>query len=633
MNARRTLRPLLVSALLPFLAAGSVRATVPPERLLAREAFAERGFGIFVHWGVYAVWGKGEWYLSKSHMPLADYEAKAAEFNPTNFDARAWARAFKGAGARYVTITSRHHDGFSMFDTAQTDYDIVDATPFGRDPLAELAEACSEEGLALGFYYSLLDWRRPDYPRGSATDDYDSYFAFMTNQVSELLTGYGPVHCIWFDGEWDHNRPTGFDWRRDDLYDHIHRLQPACLVGNNSHENLLDGEDFQIWEINYPGGHTGAMNPRQTTIATNVPLECCWSTTDDAWGYNPDDAFEKMTYPEIVRRLVRTYAKGANLLLNVGPAPDGTIPPTVLERLAAVGRWIDEYGHTVFGTVPSPYAVMATVATESADGRTVWLHSMPDSANANYGMYMRAYHTVVRATDVMTGRPLAFTQKPSGDKSMLQMTLHIPDGVPDYIVRLDVEPLQAPGDPAIEIVGIEPGTTNAELCAFLRGTGGQTWGSVSAEVSTSSDLSDAVSVNNLSSIAGPGGIPCTIPGLAPATTYWVRLILKAGSKPAVYSEPVSFTTKSALPAPVLASVTPGADGSFEVVVANASPDCWYTLFTNPVVSGAYRAAAASSKPTAAGPFPFSVAGGGDALFAKVLASSAPFAAGDAEPAE
>ena len=621
MNARRTLRPLLVSALLPFLAAGAVRATVPTERVHAREAFAERGFGIFVHWGVYAVWGKGEWYLSKSHMPLADYEAKAAEFNPTNFDARAWARAFKGAGARYVTITSRHHDGFSMFDTAQTDYDIVDATPFGRDPLAELAEACSEEGLALGFYYSLLDWRRPDYPRGSATDDYDSYFAFMTNQVSELLTGYGPVHCIWFDGEWDHNRTTGFDWRLGDFYDHIHRLQPACLVGNNSHENLLDGEDFQIWEINYPGGHTGAMNPRQTTIATNVPLECCWSTTDDAWD------------PEIVQRLVRTHAKGANLLLNVGPAPDGTIPPTVLGRLAAVGRWIDEYGHTVFGTVPSPYAVMATVATESADGKTVWLHSMPDSANANYGMYMTAYHTVVRATDIMTGRPLAFTQKPSGDKSMLQMTLHIPDGVPDYIVRLDVEPLQAPGDPAIEIVGIEPGTTNADVCAFLRGTGGQTWGSVSAEVSTSSDLSDAFSVNNLSSIGGPGGIPCTIPGLAPATTYWVRLILKAGNKPAVYSETVSFTTKSALPAPVLASVTPGADGSFEVVVANASPDCWYTLFTNPVVSGGYRAAAASSKPTAAGPFPFSVAGGGDALFAKVLASSAPFAAGDAEPAE
>lgn len=458
--------------LLPALAAA---VDAPrPETLAAREAFAQEGFGIFVHWGVYAVWGKGEWYLSKSHMPLADYEAKTAEFNPTNFDARAWAKAFKGAGARYVTITSRHHDGFSMFDTAQTDYDIVDATPFGRDPLKELSQACAEEGLNLGFYYSLLDWRRPDYPRGSATDDYDSYFAFMTNQVAELLTGYGPVHCIWFDGEWDHNRTTGFDWRLGDFYDHIHRLQPSCLVGNNSHENLLEGEDFQVWEVNYPGGHSGAMNPRQTEIATNVPLECCWSTTDDAWGYNPDDAFEKMTYPEIVRRLVRTHVKGANLLLNVGPAPDGTIPPTVLERLAAVGDWIDDWGHTVFGTVPSPYAVMATVATESADGKTVWLHSMPDSANANYGMWMAAYHTVVRATDLMTGKPLAFTQKPSGDKSMLSMTLRIPDGVPDYIVKLDVEPLQAQGDPAVEIVGIEPGTTNAEVCAFLRGTGGQT---------------------------------------------------------------------------------------------------------------------------------------------------------------
>ena len=145
----------ILPCLLLLLAAGAVRATVPAERVHAREAFAERGFGIFVHWGVYAVWGKGEWYLSQSHMPLADYEAKTAEFNPTNFDARAWAKAFKGAGARYVTITSRHHDGFSMFDTAQTDYDIVDATPFGRDPLKELSQACAEEGLNLGFYYSL----------------------------------------------------------------------------------------------------------------------------------------------------------------------------------------------------------------------------------------------------------------------------------------------------------------------------------------------------------------------------------------------------------------------------------------------------------------------------------------------
>lgn len=558
--------------LLPALAAA---VDAPrPETLAAREAFAQEGFGIFVHWGVYAVWGKGEWYLAKSGMPLAQYEAKTAEFNPTNFDARAWAKAFKGAGARYVTITSRHHDGFSMFDTAQTDYDIVDATPFGRDPLKELSQACAEEGLNLGFYYSLLDWRRPDYPRGSATDDYDSYFAFMTNQVAELLTGYGPVHCIWFDGEWDHNRTTGFDWRLGDFYDHIHRLQPSCLVGNNSHENLLEGEDFQVWEVNYPGGHSGAMNPHQTEIATNVPLECCWSTTDDAWGYNPDDAFEKMTYPEIVRRLVRTHAKGANLLLNVGPAPDGTIPPTVLERLAAVGDWIDDWGHTVFGTVPSPYAVMDTVATESADGKTVWLHSMPDSANANYGMWMAAYHTVVRATDLMTGKPLAFTQKPSGDKSMLSMTLRIPDGVPDYIVKLDVEPLQAQGDPAVEIVGIEPGTTNAEVCAFLRGTGGQTWGSLSAEYSTSPDFAGSQTVR-LAAISGPGGLPCTLSGLEPATQYWIRLRLAAGNLPEAVSEAGSFTTLSTKAPPALGAAavsTTKTNATLVVPVASLGDD-------------------------------------------------------------
>ena len=530
---RILLLPLLLSVL-PRAAADDV----PPERIRAREAFAEKGFGIFVHWGIYAAWGKGEWYLSKSRMPLADYEAKAAAFNPTNFDAKAWAKAFAGAGARYVTITSRHHDGFSMFDTAQTDYDIVDATPFGRDPLAELAKACADEGLALGFYYSLLDWRRPDYPR-SATDGYDSYFAFMTNQVSELLTGYGPVHCIWLDGEWDHGRRSGFDWRLGDLYGLVHRLQPACLVGNNSHENLLDGEDFQIWEINYPGDHAGHMNDNQTEVAADVPLESCWSTTDEAWGYNPDDPLSKMTAKEIIRRLVRTRVKGANLLLNVAPAPDGTIPETILARLAEVGEWLGRYGDTVYGAVPSPYRVMATVATESADGRTVWLHCLSD-ATPHYGMYMAAHHTVVRATDLITGRPLAFSQRPHGGTSMLQISLSIPDGVPDYIVKLDVEPLQEQGEPAVEIVNVEPGTTNAAVYAFLRSTGGLTWGSLFADCSASPDFSDATSVK-LSSVGGPGGIPCTLPGLAPATRYWVRLRLAAGNLPEAASDPVSFT--------------------------------------------------------------------------------------------
>ena len=430
----------IAAALTALLAGVSAAADVPPpERLRARESFAKDGFGIFVHWGLYAAWGKGEWYLNKSRMPLADYEAKAAAFNPTNFDARAWAKAFAGAGARYVTITSRHHDGFSMFDTAQTDYDIVDATPFRRDPLKELAAACAGEGLGLGFYYSLLDWRRPDYPRGRATDDYGAYFAFMTNQLSELLSGYGPVRCIWLDGEWDHGRGSGFDWRLSELYGLVHRLQPACLVGNNSHADLLDGEDFQIWEINYPGDHAGHMNDRQT-IAEGVPLECCWSTTDEAWGYNPDDPLSRMTATEIVRRLVRTRARGANLLLNVAPAPDGSIPETIRTRLAEVGEWICRYGDTVFGAEPARYKVMATVSTRSADGRTVWLHCMPDKANPKYGMWMKSYDRVLAATDLMTGEPVPFVQKEHKGDRMLSITLDIPEGVPDYIVRLDVKP-------------------------------------------------------------------------------------------------------------------------------------------------------------------------------------------------
>ena len=323
----------------------------PSERLRAREAFARDGFGIFVHWGIYAAWGKGEWHLNKSRMPLADYEARAAEFNPTNFDA---------------------------------------------------------------------------------------YFAFMTNQLSELLTRYGPVRCIWFDGEWDHGRRSGFDWRLDRLYGLVHGLQPACLVGNNSHADLLDGEDFQIWEINYPGDHAGHMNDGQT-VASGVPLECCWSTTDSAWGYNPDDPLSKMTATEIVRRLVRTRARGANLLLNVAPAPDGTIPETIRARLAEVGAWIRAHGHTVLGTEPAAYKVLSTVSTISPDGKKVWLHCISD-ANPKYGMWMQAHHRILAATNEITGEPVPFEQVERNGRSMLLMTLAIPEGVPDTIVRLDVEP-------------------------------------------------------------------------------------------------------------------------------------------------------------------------------------------------
>ena len=414
-----------------------------PETQAAQAAFTKDGFGIFIHWGIYAVHGKGEWWLAKSKMPLEEYEAVAAEFNPTNFNAEEWAKAFADAGAHYVTITSRHHDGFSMFATTNTTYDIVDATPYKRDPMAELASACKNHNLKFGFYYSLLDWRREDFPLYNGRGDYDSYYAFMKGQLGELLTNYGDINCLWFDGQWART-DAGFDWRLPELFDYVRSIQPSCLVGNNSHVSLQPGEDFQIWEINFPGGHTGHMNDKQT-LATNVPLECCWSMTSDAWGYQPNDLMEKNPSKELIRKLIRTRFLGANLLLNVAPAPDGSIPEPALARLKDIGEWMRKYGDTIIGAKPGHIFLgrhkefSNVISTISEDGKTIHLHILAD-ANKNYGIWMPFPDKIVKITNRITGAELPFVQKMHNSTRFLSMQLEIGEDVPDTILDITIDP-------------------------------------------------------------------------------------------------------------------------------------------------------------------------------------------------
>ena len=212
-----------------------------PENLLSRSQFADCRFGIFLHWGLYAMLAQGEWAMTNHNLNYREYEKLAGGFYPSKFDADAWAEAFRQAGARYVCFTTRHHDGFSMFRTAQTPYNIVDATPFARDAVKELADACHRRGLRVHFYYSLIDWWREDAPRGrtglgtgrpAEKEDADAYFDFMKAQLTELLTQYGNVGAIWFDGIWDQDENPGFDWRLGELYGLIHKLQPGCLIIN-----------------------------------------------------------------------------------------------------------------------------------------------------------------------------------------------------------------------------------------------------------------------------------------------------------------------------------------------------------------------------------------------------------------
>ena len=325
-----------------------------PENLQSRRQFSEDRFGIFIHWGIYSTFAQGEWYLQDGPLRREEYAKAANAFYPHDFDAKAWGKVFKKAGARYITFTTRHHDGFSMWNTRQSDYNIMH-TPYGKDVVAQLAEACRENNLALHLYYSHIDWMRDDYPMGrtgrgvgkdTAKADWPHYFAFMNRQLTELLTQYGAVRAIWFDGWWDHDQTKpAFDWQLPEQYALIHRLQPACLVGNNHHRQPYEGEDLQFFERDVPGENKAGLSGQ--TIG-RLPLETC-ETMNGMWGYKVADQNYKSA-DELIKLLVRTASKGANLLLNVGPQPDGNLPAAAVERLEAMGEWLQVNGETIYGT-------------------------------------------------------------------------------------------------------------------------------------------------------------------------------------------------------------------------------------------------------------------------------------------
>ena len=348
--------------------------TPTPENLAAREWFQDARFGLFIHWGVYSVLGDGEWVMHNQSIPASTYEKLPAFFNPIGYDAAEWVRIAKAAGMRYITITSKHHDGFAMFDSKVSDFDIVDRTPYGRDVIKALVEEARKEGITVFFYHSQLDWRHPDYfPRGRTgraserpeSGDFDAYLRYMDSQLTELLTNYGPIGGIWFDGQWD---KPGENWRLDRTYQLIHRLQPAALVGSNHHQLPFPGEDFQMFEKDLPGANTAGFN---TTAIGALPRETC-ETINGAWGFTLQDRRHKSTR-ELVQYLVRAAGADANFLLNVGPMPDGRIQPEHVERLRQMGQWLQVHGPSIYGTRQGPLAPRSWGVT-TKKGRTVYVH-------------------------------------------------------------------------------------------------------------------------------------------------------------------------------------------------------------------------------------------------------------------
>ncbi len=327
-----------------------------PENLKSRQWFQDNKFGLFIHWGVYSVLGKGEWVMNNDKIAIADYEKLPPRFNPTEFNPAEWVAMVKDAGMKYITITSKHHDGFAMWGTKQSDWDIVDRTPYHRDALKMLADECHKQGVKLFFYHSQLDWHNPNYfplgRTGRATGrpeggDWNKYLDYMDSQLRELLTGYGDVGGIWFDGMWD--KPDA-DWRIAKTYSLIHSLQPAALVGSNHHLKPFDGEDFQMFEKDLPGGRNSDFNAKSEV--GNLPLETC-DTINGAWGYNSTDKrFKSST--QLIQYLVKAAGNNANFLLNVGPMPSGKIQPEFVERLHAMGEWLRANGESVYGTRGGP---------------------------------------------------------------------------------------------------------------------------------------------------------------------------------------------------------------------------------------------------------------------------------------
>ena len=318
--------------------------TPTPENIKARQEFQDNKFGIFLHWGIYSMTAQGEWYMNTHNINRNEYAKLASGFYPSRFDAAEWVSAIKTSGAKYICITSRHHDSFSMFDTKESDFNIVDATPFKRDILKELAEECQKQGIKLHFYYSHLDWFRDDYPEGNTGHgtgrpkghgNWASYYKFMNKQLTELLTNYGPVGAIWFDGIWD--QPTNFNWQLEEQYALIHKLQPSCLIGNNHHRTPYAGEDFQMFERDLPGENKAGFSAGQGI--SELPLETC-ETMNGMWGYRIEDQNYKSP-KELIHYLVKAAGKNANLLMNIGPQPNGELPATAVEHLKQVGKWMN----------------------------------------------------------------------------------------------------------------------------------------------------------------------------------------------------------------------------------------------------------------------------------------------------
>ncbi|MEO7768868.1 MAG: alpha-L-fucosidase [Ferruginibacter sp.] len=422
--------------------------TPAAENLKARQDFRNDRFGLFIHWGPFSIPADGEWVMNNKRISFKNYSRIMDFFNPIEFNAQQWVSMAKDAGMKYITLITRHHDGFSMWDTKYSDFNIMNS-PYKKDIVKLMADECHKQGIRLVLYYSLLDWGREDYPHEtgktgqasgrSAHGNYTAYLQFMKNQLTELLTNYGTIGGIWFDGHWDQTLPEGsadrtsrINWKYDEIYSLIHRLQPQALIGNNHHLSPFAGEDFQMFEKDLPGENKSGLSFQEASL--QLPVETC-ETMNNSWGFNLSDTNYK-SVKQLIQYLVKAAGLDVNFLLNVGPMPNGKIQTEFTDTLRKIGEWMKLKGETIYGTRGNIYPLQDW-GVVTVKNKTAYVHILRPPSKQPYIFISGFKEKIVSAVLRSDKKNVKFSQVPEGTFIYL-------DGVNaddiDTIIQLEMKP-------------------------------------------------------------------------------------------------------------------------------------------------------------------------------------------------
>lgn len=416
--------------------------------------FRDARFGMFIHWGIYAIPARGEWVQSNEEMPKEDYQSYFENFNPVDYNPRQWAQIAKEAGMKYAVLTAKHHDGFCLFDSEYTEFKATN-TPANRDLIAEYVEAFREAGIKVGFYYSLIDWNHPDYPNvgnhpmrnneawSKKKYNWDNYLTYMHNQVEELVTNYGKIDIMWFD--YSFGEYSGEKWKATELVQMVRKHQPHIII-----DNRLGGEMTQKNAEVYAGDFEGPeqiipYDQVRDEEGRPIPWEACITLNND-WGYSKDDHFKSPR--DLVRTLVNCVSKGGNLLLNVGPDARGNIPEESKEVLAGIGEWMELNQASIYNCGPADFP-KPEWGRYTQDGKILYAHLMDFNVGQYYLRGLKG--KIKRATLLRDGSEVQVADFWLGDKPFveeedvfislgkpLQHTFPLPDHT-DTVVKIELK--------------------------------------------------------------------------------------------------------------------------------------------------------------------------------------------------